>query len=74
MGELKNLFDILGIDPDSSLEVIKRAFRDMAKVWHPDRFPNDPRLQAKAQDKLKEDLLLSEWVIFGIFRSVEAYM
>jgi curved DNA-binding protein CbpA len=23
-------------------------------VWHPDRFPNDPRLQEKAQEKLKE--------------------
>src|SRR5207248_497914 len=33
---------------------IKTAYRDSAKVWHPDRFLNDPRLQAKAQEKLKE--------------------
>ena len=26
----------------------------MAKVWHPDRFVHDPRLQEKAQEKLKE--------------------
>lgn len=26
----------------------------MAKVWHPDRFVLDPRLQEKAQEKLKE--------------------
>ena len=26
----------------------------MAKVWHPDRFPNDPKLQLRGQEKLKE--------------------
>ena len=26
----------------------------MAKVWHPDRFGHDERLQKKAQEKLKE--------------------
>jgi cytoskeletal protein RodZ len=36
----------------------------MAKVWHPDRFGHDPRLQQKAQEKLKEineafDILIS---------------
>lgn len=65
MKELKNFYDILGIDPDSSLEDIKRAFKDMAKVWHPDRFPNDPRLQAKAQEKLKE--------IIGAYRALLRY-
>lgn len=65
MKELKYLYEILGIDPDSSLEEIKRAFRDMAKVWHPDRFPNDPRLQAKAQEKLKE--------IIGAYRGLLRY-
>ncbi|MFC1610000.1 J domain-containing protein [Myxococcota bacterium] len=33
---------------------MKRAYRDMAKVWHPDRFAHDPRLQQKAEQKLKE--------------------
>ena len=26
----------------------------MAKVWHPDRFQNDPKLQLRGQEKLKE--------------------
>src|SRR6185312_4879109 len=33
---------------------MKSAHRDLAKVWHPDRFLHDPRLQEKAQEKLKE--------------------
>jgi curved DNA-binding protein CbpA len=32
---------------------IKRAYRDLAKVWHPDRFSGDSTLQQKAQEKLK---------------------
>jgi cytoskeletal protein RodZ len=37
-----------------SVQELKSAYRDLAKVWHPDRFAHDPRLQQKAQEKLKE--------------------
>lgn len=47
-------YEILGIHPDASADEIRSAYRDLAKVWHPDRFAHDPRLQAKAQEKLKE--------------------
>ncbi|HEY2806555.1 MAG TPA: J domain-containing protein [Gemmatimonadales bacterium] len=43
---------ILGIPPGSSADDIKMAWRDLAKVWHPDRFAHDERLQAKAGDNL----------------------
>ena len=33
---------------------IKDAYRTLAKVWHPDRFPGDEDLRAKAEEKLKE--------------------
>src|SRR5580704_16025460 len=33
---------------------IKDAYRTLAKVWHPDRFPGDEHLRAKAEEKLKE--------------------
>ena len=45
---------MLGVKPGVSDRELKAAQRDLAKVWHPDRFLNDPRLQAKAQEKLKE--------------------
>jgi TonB family protein len=45
---------ILEIEPGASLEEIKQAYRDQTKVWHPDRFSNEIRLQKKAEDKLKQ--------------------
>jgi hypothetical protein len=45
---------LLGVKPGVSLTELKAAHRDLAKVWHPDRFLHDPRLMEKAQEKLKE--------------------
>ena len=45
---------VLGLGPDATEEAIKEAYRDLVKVWHPDRFGSDARLGAKAQDRLKE--------------------
>ena len=46
--------EVLGLAPGASAQDVKAAYRDLAKVWHPDRFTHDPRLQRKAQEKLKE--------------------
>ena len=45
---------VLGLAPGATEQAIKEAYRDLVKVWHPDRFGSDARLRAKAQDKLKE--------------------
>ncbi|HSK64474.1 MAG TPA: J domain-containing protein [Pyrinomonadaceae bacterium] len=47
-------YGVLGVKPGVSDRELKAAHRDLAKVWHPDRFLHDPRLQEKAQEKLKE--------------------
>ena len=52
--ELDRAYDVLGVKPGVSDRELKAAHRDLAKVWHPDRFLSDPRLQEKAQEKLKE--------------------
>ncbi|HET6976083.1 MAG TPA: J domain-containing protein [Pyrinomonadaceae bacterium] len=52
--ELGKAYDVLGVKPGVSNRELKAAHRDLAKVWHPDRFQHDPRLQDKAQEKLKE--------------------
>ncbi len=46
-------FPILDIPPNSAFETVKSAYRDLVKVWHPDRFTDSPALQHRAQEKLK---------------------
>jgi TonB family protein len=45
---------VLEIEPWASPEEIRQAYLDQTKIWHPDRFPNDIRLQKKAEEKLKQ--------------------
>lgn len=54
MDDINRYFEILGLKPGASLDEVKEAYLDLVKVWHPDRFAHDPKLQQKAQEKLKE--------------------
>jgi hypothetical protein len=47
-------YRLLEIEPGATDDEVRRAWRDMTKVWHPDRFAHDAELQRKAQEKLKE--------------------
>jgi len=47
-------FATLGIPVDATDEQIKTAYRDLAMVWHPDRFGDgDTRLKKKAEEQFK---------------------
>ena len=46
-------YRILEISPDASEEEIRSAWRELNKVWHPDRFGDDEVLRRKAEEKLK---------------------
>jgi hypothetical protein len=48
-------YSVLGLDGNATEKEIKQAYRDLTKVWHPDRFSeNDERLRCKAEERLKE--------------------
>ncbi|MDB6123081.1 MAG: hypothetical protein JWQ71_2074 [Pedosphaera sp.] len=54
MDEVTRCYQLLGLKAGSTESQIKQAYRDLVKVWHPDRFSHDERLRLVAQEKLKE--------------------
>jgi preprotein translocase subunit Sec63 len=52
--DLLDCYRVLELDPPVTDEQLKRAYRDLTKVWHPDRFGDDAALRRKAEAKLKE--------------------
>jgi hypothetical protein len=51
---LQQCLKILELDTIGSLQEAKRSYRDLVRVWHPDRFQSNPRLKQKADQKLRE--------------------
>lgn len=50
---LDDSYRLPDLDPPASDDEVKRAHRDLTKVWHPDRFGHDPPLRLRAEEKLK---------------------
>ena len=46
-------YSILGVKPDASDDEIKRAYRELARKYHPDNYQNNP-LADLAEEKMKE--------------------
>lgn len=53
MTPLDESYRLLELSPRASDEEVRRAHRDLTKVWHPDRFGHDPELRRRAEEKLK---------------------
>ena len=65
INDLQDCYRILDVEPGASREEVKRAYRELVRVWHPDRFAHDPALQQKAQEKLKQINLAYEQICNG---------
>jgi curved DNA-binding protein CbpA len=53
MIELHKAYQALGLDPGTSFESIKRRYKRLVIVWHPDRMPNDAG-RCEAEEELKK--------------------
>ena len=52
--DARRWLDVLGLAPGATKEALDDAYKDLVKVWHPDRFQSDPTLRLKAQEKLRD--------------------
>lgn len=51
---IQRCIEVLELRPGAGLEEVKQAYKDLASVWHPDRFSGNARLRQKAEEKMKE--------------------
>ena len=52
--QIEDYYRELDLEPGADLSSVRQSYRQLVKVWHPDRFGSDQKLQTFATDKLKK--------------------
>ena len=50
---MRDPYEVLGVSPDAGDDEVKRAYRELARKYHPDNYVNNP-LADLAEEKMKE--------------------
>lgn len=50
--DINHAYEILGLEPGASQAQVKRTYRKLVKIWHPDRFL-DQKQKQEAEEKIK---------------------
>src|SRR2546422_3718624 len=61
MNRIKTFYDELGIDRNANAAEIKHAFKEIAKVYHPDK--NPPERQAWAHEQMSRFNFIMETLL-----------
>ncbi len=51
---MRSHYETLGIPKEASAERIKRSYRKLVKLYHPDQFPSRSREQAEAEKRMRD--------------------
>lgn len=47
-------YETLGVPRVASAERVRRAYRSLVKIYHPDRFPSGSEAQAEAEKRIRD--------------------